>query len=100
VSSLQALQRLPGIAVSATGSGGEGREVDCIGRQETLLAAAGQVGDPLYSNTREAVLSLKRPIRGKIGRSHIEPETHQSIMMATWYIKGVMDDEGETRIIN
>jgi hypothetical protein len=33
-------------------------------RQETLLAVTGQVGDPLYSNTREAVLRLKRPIRG------------------------------------
>jgi hypothetical protein len=33
-------------------------------RQETLLAVTGQVGDPLYSSTREAVLTLKRPIRG------------------------------------
>ena len=33
-------------------------------RQETLLAVTGQVGDPLYSSTREAVLRLKHPIRG------------------------------------
>jgi hypothetical protein len=33
-------------------------------RQETLLAITGQVGDPLYSSTREAVYTLKRPIRG------------------------------------
>jgi hypothetical protein len=32
-------------------------------RQETLLAVTGQVGDPLYSSTREAVLTLKHPIR-------------------------------------
>jgi hypothetical protein len=33
-------------------------------RQETLLAVTGQVGDPLYSSTREAVHTLERPIRG------------------------------------
>jgi hypothetical protein len=60
------------------------------------LPSTGQVGDPLYSNTREAVLTLKRPIRGN--RSHTELEADQSIMMDTWYIKGVMDDGDETRI--
>jgi hypothetical protein len=54
-------------------------------RQETLLAATGQVGDPLYSNTREAVLRLKHPIRG-IDRSHSDSEIDQSIMMDTYYI--------------
>jgi hypothetical protein len=62
------------------------------------LPSTGQVGDPLYSNTREAVLILKRPIRGN--RSHTEAEIDQSIMMDTWYIKGVMDDGDETRIIS
>jgi hypothetical protein len=56
-------------------------------RQETLLAVTGQVGDPLYSSTREAVHTLKRPIRGKVGRSHNDSEIHQPIMMDTWYIK-------------
>jgi hypothetical protein len=45
------------------------RQMDCgmgkeTKRQETLLAVTGQVGDPLYSSTREAVLTLKCPIRG------------------------------------
>jgi hypothetical protein len=47
-------------------------------RQETLLAITEQVGDPLYSNTREAVLRLKHPIRG-IDKSHSESEIDQSI---------------------
>jgi hypothetical protein len=43
----------------------EGRKaMDLLERQETLLAVTGQVGDPLYSNTREVVLTLKCPIRG------------------------------------
>jgi len=33
-------------------------------RQETLLAITGQVGDPLYSGTWEAVRTLKCSIRG------------------------------------
>jgi hypothetical protein len=65
--------------------GREGNEL--LERQETLLAVTGQVGDPLYSGTREAVLRLKRPIRG-IDRSHNDSETDQSIMMDTYYIKG------------
>jgi hypothetical protein len=60
----------------------EEKGVDWMRRQETLLAVIGQVRDPLYSSTREAVLTLKRPIRG-IGRSHTELEIHQSIMMDT-----------------
>ena len=56
-------------------------------RQETLLAVTGQVGDPLYSNTREAVCTLKRPIRG-IDMSHSDLEIDQSIMMDMYYIRG------------
>jgi hypothetical protein len=44
------------------------------------------------------VLILKRPIRGN--RSHTEAEIDQSIIMDTWYIKGVMDDGDKTRIIS
>jgi hypothetical protein len=32
--------------------------------QETLLAVLGQIEDSLYSNTWEAVHTLKRPFRG------------------------------------
>jgi hypothetical protein len=53
-------------------------------RQETLLAVTGQVGDPLYSNTREAVLRLKHPIRGI--------DTVQSIR----WIRATSMMEGET----
>jgi hypothetical protein len=49
-------------------------------RQETLLAVLGQERTPIYSSTREAVCTLKCPIRGK--------EIRQSIMMDTRYIKG------------
>ena len=49
-----------------------------VRRQETLLAVIGQVGVPLYSSKREAVLTLKRPIRG-IDRSHSDSEIDQSI---------------------
>jgi hypothetical protein len=62
------------------------------------LPSTGQVWDPLYSITGEAVLTLKRPIRGN--KSHTESEIDQSIMMDTWYIRGMMDDEDETRIIS
>jgi hypothetical protein len=41
--------------VSTTGSRGHKGD-GLLERQETLLAVTGQVGDPLYSNTREAVL--------------------------------------------
>ena len=61
------------------------------------MPSTGQVGDLLYNSTGEAVLTLKRPIRGVSG-SHKESEVHQSIMMDTWYIKGVMGDEVETYI--
>jgi hypothetical protein len=68
-----------------TGSRGwEGNEL--LERQETLLAVIGQVGDPLYSNTREAVLRLKHPIRG-ISKSQNDSEIDQSIMMDTYYIR-------------
>jgi hypothetical protein len=40
------------------------KAMDCLERQETLLAITGQVGDPLYSSTWEAVRTLKHPIRG------------------------------------
>jgi hypothetical protein len=68
-------------------------------RQETLLAVTGQVGDPSYSSTKEAVHTLKCSIRRKVDRSHNDSEIHQSIMMDMWYIKG--DGDGsETHIIS
>jgi hypothetical protein len=71
--------------VSATGSRGpEGNEL--LERQETLLAVTGQVGHPLYSSTREAVHTLKHPVRG-IDTSHSDSEIDQSIMMDTYYIR-------------
>jgi hypothetical protein len=46
-------------------TGSRGQEGNgLLERQETLLAVTGQVGDPLYSSTREAVCTLKRPLRG------------------------------------
>jgi hypothetical protein len=47
--------------VSATGSGGEAR-MDWVEDRRLYLPSTGQVGDPLYSDTGEAVLTLKRPI--------------------------------------
>jgi hypothetical protein len=57
-------------------------------RQETLLAVTGQVGVPLYTGTREAVRTLKCPLRGKVGRSHNDSDMDQSITVDTYYIKG------------
>jgi hypothetical protein len=71
--------------VSTTGSRGH-KGNGLLERQETLLAIIGQVGDPLYSNTREAVLRLRHPIRG-IDRSHNDSEIDQSIMMDMYYIR-------------
>jgi hypothetical protein len=71
--------------VSTTGSRSQ-KGNGLLERQETLLAVTGQVGDPLYSSTREAVLRLKRPIRG-IDRSHNDSGIDQSIMMDTYYIR-------------
>jgi hypothetical protein len=42
---------------------GEGRMIESIG-QETLLAIPWQERSHTYSNTREAVCTLKHPIRG------------------------------------
>jgi hypothetical protein len=44
------------IAVSATGSR-RGKAVDCLKRQETLLAVSEASRGPLYTTTREAVSS-------------------------------------------
>jgi hypothetical protein len=46
-----------------TGSRRQGSN-ELLERQETLLAVTGQVGGPLYSNTREAVRTLEHLIRG------------------------------------
>ena len=49
-------------------------EKESIGEEDKrlYLPSTGQVGDPLYSTTREAVLTLKHPIRGRSQR-HISP---------------------------
>jgi len=43
----------------------EDREVDWVEDKRLYLPSIGQVGDSLYSGTREAVHTLKHPIRGK-----------------------------------
>jgi hypothetical protein len=43
----------------------EDKEVNWVEDKRLYLPFTGQVGDPLYSNTREAVHTLKCPIRGK-----------------------------------
>jgi hypothetical protein len=43
----------------------EDKEVNWVEDKRLYLLVTGQVGDPLYSNTREAVHTLKCPIRGK-----------------------------------
>jgi hypothetical protein len=50
-------------------------------RQETLLAVLWQERSAIYSNTREAVLRLKRPIRG-MGKTvhHDGYVVHQGMM--------------------
>jgi hypothetical protein len=53
-------------------------------RQETLLAILGQERAPIYTSTREAVHTLKHPIRGI--------DKRQFIMMDTWHIKGSWTD--------
>jgi hypothetical protein len=70
---------------SVAESRGQGSELGR--RQETLLAIYRASSSSLYRSTREAVLRLKRPIRG-IDRSHSDSEIDQSIMMDTKYIKG------------
>jgi hypothetical protein len=64
---------------------GEGNVIGVEDKRLYLLST-GQVGDPLYSSTREAVLRLKCPIRG-IARSYSASEIDQSIMMDTYYIR-------------
>jgi hypothetical protein len=52
--------------------------MDWVRDKRLYLPFTGQVGNPLYSSTREAVLRLKHPIRG-IDRSHNDSEIDQSI---------------------
>jgi hypothetical protein len=50
-------------------------------RQETLLAILWQERSAIYSNTREAVLRLKRPIRGMGKTVHYDGYVvHQGMM--------------------
>jgi hypothetical protein len=58
----------------------EDNGMDWVEDKRLYLPSTGQVGDSLHSNTREAVRTLKCPIRGI--------DKRQSIMMDTWYIKG------------
>jgi hypothetical protein len=60
--------------VSATGDREQRRGLDCVRRQETLLAVTWQVGDSSYSDTGEAVRTLKRPIRGGIDNGVIRSQ--------------------------
>jgi hypothetical protein len=64
---------------------GEGNVIG-VENKRLYLLSTGQVGDLLYSSTREAVLRLKLPIR-RIARSHSDSEIDQSIMMDTYYIR-------------
>jgi hypothetical protein len=56
----------------------EDKEVNWVGDKRLYLPSIGQVGDLLYSNTWEAVCTLKCPMRGISRR--------QSIMIDTCYI--------------
>jgi hypothetical protein len=65
----------------------EDNGMDWVEDKRLYLPFTGQVGDSLYSNTWEAVHTLKCPLMG-IDRSHNDSEIDQSIMMDTYYIKG------------
>jgi hypothetical protein len=52
------------VTASQAGSRG-GTRIELDKRQETLLAVLGQERTGTYTNTREAVLRLKHPIRGR-----------------------------------
>jgi hypothetical protein len=58
----------------------EDNGMDWVEDKRLYLPSTGQVGDSLYSNAREAVRTLKHPIRGI--------DKRQSIMMDMKYIKG------------
>jgi hypothetical protein len=61
--------------------------MDCLGRQETLLAISEASRGPSIYCTREAVHNTQASHKGK-GRQR--SEAYQSIMMDTKYIRGVM----------
>jgi hypothetical protein len=61
--------------------------MDCLKRQETLLAISEASRGPSIYCTREAVHDTQASRKGK-GRQR--SEAHQSIMMDTKYIRGVM----------
>jgi hypothetical protein len=61
--------------------------MDCLRDKRLYLPSLGQVEGPLYTVQGRRYIIPKRPIRGK-GRQR--SQVHQSIMMDTGYIKGVM----------
>ena len=61
--------------------------MNCLRDKRLYLPSLRQVEDPLYTVQGRRYMIPKRPVRGK-GRQR--SEAHQSIMMDTKYIRGVM----------